>query len=128
MRKFLIIFVGIFLFADNYKLYKVLQMLNEMKQKEVKFLPIGFYNIFPINIDKQIDIKQYIKQKNITIDLRAISGKRAFINNKWYKQGDMIQNLIIDKITDNCVYFVSKDIKNKSFNVCLSSNLIKVSK
>lgn len=128
MKKVFIIFLGVFLFANNYKLYKISQMLDEMKQKKVKFLPIGFYNIFPVNIDKQIDIKQYIKQKNITIDLRAISGDSAFINNKWYKKGDMIQNLIIDKITNNCVYFVSKDIKNKSFNVCLSSNLIKVSK
>lgn len=128
MKKLIYILMITFLFADNYKLFKIEKMINEMKQKEVKFLPIGFYNVFPINIDRSMDIKQYIKKQNITIDLKAISANRVFINGKWYKKGDKIQNLIIDKITNNCVYFVSKVINNAQFSVCISPNIIKVSK
>jgi len=127
MKKLLLIVIGIVLFANSYKSYKIIELINEIEHKKTKFLPLIDYNVFPINIDNKLKIQQYIKEQSSTIDLRAIVSKKAYINNKWYKKGDKMQNLLIDKVTNNCVFFVSEDI-NKTFNVCLSPDLIKVEK
>jgi len=126
MKK-LLLFIGVFLLANNYQSYKIIELLQEMKHKKIKFLPIPEYNIFPIHIDNKVKIQQYIKEQSSTIDLRAIAGKRVYINGKWYKEGDKLNNILISKVTDSCVYFVSEDI-NKKFNICLSPNLVKVGK
>ena len=127
MKKFLLILIGYILLAKSYQSYKIIELINEIEHKKTRFLPLINYNVFPINIDNKIKIQQYIKQQAAVIDLRVISNGRAYINNKWYKKGDKMQNLLIDKITNNCVFFVSEDI-NKKFNVCLSPDLIKVGK
>jgi len=127
MKKLLLFLIVGILFANDYKSYKIVEMINEMSQKKVNFLSIPEYNIFPVNIDNKTKIQQYIQEQTASIDLRAIAEKRAFINNKWYKEGDKMQNLIISKITNNCVSFISENI-NKNFDICLSFNLIKVSK
>jgi len=57
----------------------------------------------------------------------AILGKEAYINGRWYKEGDKMQNMKILKITHNCVVFSSEDV-DKNFKRCLVSNLIKVDK
>jgi len=127
MKKFLLILIGYILLAKSYQSYKIIELINEIEHKKTRFLPLINYNVFPINIDNKIKIQQYIKQQAAVIDLRVISNGRAYINNKWYKKGDKMQNLLIAKITNNCVFFVSEDI-NKKFNVCLSPDLIKVGK
>jgi len=85
------------------------------------------YNIFPVNIDNKVKIQQYIKAQSESIKLSAIAGDRAYINGKWYKIHDNIGNLVIENISNGCVFFLSKDIEKK-FKVCLVSNLIKVGK
>ena len=126
MRGLIILFIGIILYG-NYKTNKIIEMIKEMESKKIEFLPIGLYNIFPINIDEQVDIKQYVKKQALIINLKAIVGEKAYINGRWYKKGDRIQNLIIEKITNNCVFFKSIEI-NKTFNICLSPNIVKVVK
>jgi len=127
MRKYLLIFISIFLYANTYKSHKVIELINEIEHKKVKFIPLIDYNIFPVDIDNKVKIQQYIKEQSATIDLRAIGNKIAFINNKWYKEGEKMGNIIIKKISNNCVYFLSKDI-NKQFYICISPNLVKVNK
>ena len=127
MKKFLLILIGGILLAKSYQSYKIIELINEIEHKKTRFLPLINYNLFPLNIDNKTKIQQYIKEQAAIIDLRAIVGKKAYINNKWYKKGDKMQNLLINKVTNNCVFFVSEDI-NKTFNVCLSPDLIKVEK
>jgi len=127
MRKYILLLAAVFLFGENYKIYKVIELLHEMEQKKIKFLPLKDYNVFPIHIDNKIKIKQYVKAQASDIKLKAISGKEVYINNKWYKEGEKMQNLTILKITKNCVFFISDNL-SKKFSICLSPNLIKVDK
>ena len=128
MKKYFLLFMSIFLYAGNtYKTHKIIELINEMEHRKMKFLPLIDYNVFPVNIDNKVKIQQYIKEQSATIDVRAIGNKQAYINNKWYKEGDKMQNLVILKITNNCVYFLSEEI-NKKFHICISPNLIKVVK
>jgi len=127
MRKYLLIFISIFLYANTYKSHKVIELINEIEHKKVKFIPLIDYNIFPVDIDNKVKIQQYIKEQSEAIDVRAIGNKMAYINNKWYKEGEKMGNIIIKKISNNCVYFLSKDI-NKQFYICISPNLVKVNK
>ena len=128
MKK-LILFVLIsgLIFASEYQTYKLIEFIKEMQHKKVKFLPIPDYNIFPVNIDNKVKIQQFIKAQSATIKLMAILGKEAYINGRWYKEGDKMQNMKILKITHNCVVFSSEDV-DKNFKRCLVSNLIKVDK
>ena len=126
MKKFLMLLICVVLYG-NYKTNKIIEMIKEMENKDIKVLPIGFYNVFPINIDKQIDIKKYVEQQSLIINLKAIAGNKAYINNRWYKKGDRIQNLIIEKVTNRCVFFKSMEV-NRSFKICLSPNIVKVSR
>ena len=133
MKKIILITLFVFLNASalNYKLHKIIQSLHNFpSKKEMKFLPIKPYNIFPVNIDQKINLKTYLKKQALIINLKAISGKRAYINNKWYKQGSKIQDLIVYKITNSCVFFKTsnKSILTKIFVRCISPNLIKVEK
>jgi len=127
MKKYFFFFMSIILYANTYKSHKVIELINEIEHKRVRFFPLIDYNVFPVNIDNKVKIQQYIKEQSATIDLRAIGNKKAYINNKWYKEGDKMGNIIIEEITDNCVYFLSKEI-NKKFYICISPNLIKVKK
>ena len=132
MKKIILLMLFVFLNANvNYKVHKTIQLLNDfVSNKHSKFLPIGFYNIFPVNIDQKVDLNTYLKKQSLVINLRAIGNNSAFINNKWYKTGDKLQNLIIYKITKKCVYFktTNVNISKKIFSVCITPNLIKVEK
>ena len=133
MKKIILILLFIFLDANNinYKIHRIIQSLNNFpSKKDVKFLPIKSYNVFPVNIDQRINLKAYLKKQALIIKLKAISGKKAYVNNKWYKEGSKIQNVIVYKITDSCVFFktANKNILTKVFVRCITPNLIKVEK
>ena len=131
MKKIIIFLVCIYLNAGvNYKIHKTIQLLNEFSSKNIQFLPIDFYNIFPVNIDKPVNLDVYLKKQSLVINLRAIGNNSAFINGKWYNKGDKIQNLTIYKITNRCVFFktFNPNIAKKTFSVCITPNLIKVGK
>jgi len=127
MKKLFLIFISMCLFANEYRAYKMIEMLNEIEHKKVKFLSLIDYNVFPIHIDNTVKIKQFIKAQTAVIDLRAISGNEAYINGKWHKKGDKIGNVVINKIINNCVWFNSENV-NKPFKICLSPDLIRVNK
>jgi len=127
MKKLFLVFLSVFLFANSYKTYKIIEMLHNIEQRKIKFLPLVDYNIFPIHIDNTVKIKQFIKAQTAVIDLRAVSGNEAYINGKWHKKGDKIGNVVVKRIINNCVWFNSENV-NKPFKICLSPNLIKVNK
>ena len=129
MKKIIIFLICIYLNAGvNYKIHKTIELLNEFPSKHINFIPIDFYNIFPVNIDKPMDLNTYLQKQSLVINLKAIGNGGAFINGKWYKKGDKIQNLMISKITSRCVVFRAShtNIAKKTFSVCITPNLIKV--
>ena len=132
MKKIILLTVFIFLNANvNYKIHKTIQLLNDFVfNKQSRFLPIVFYNIFPVNIDQKVDLNTYLKKQSLVINVRAIGNQSAFINGKWYKKGDKLQNFEVYQITNRCVFFktYNKNIAKKIFSVCITPNLIKVEK
>lgn len=132
MKKIVIFLIFIYLNAGvNYKIHKTIQFLNDFSLMRPHFLPIEVYNVFPFVIkSKKIDLKTYFKKQSFVINVKAIANERAFINNKWYKKGDKIQNFIIYKITANCVFFktLNVNISKKTFSMCITPNVIEVVK
>lgn len=132
MKKIILFIVFIYLNAGmvNYKIHKTIQLLNTFSYKHTNFLPLGLYNIFPVHIDKKVDLNEYLQKQSLVINLKAIGNNIAFINGKWYKKRDKFQNFEIYKITKRCVFFKTSNTNfiKKSFSVCITPNLIKVVK
>jgi alpha-L-fucosidase len=124
MKKLLIFFIPILLFAsdkiakDIRKQFELLnkKSLNKIYDKvQIKYDP--FMASYRYNKTKKNNKKKHIKQKNIVNHnfvkkniptLEMILNKYAFIDGKWYKSGEKIDNFIITKVKNNYVILQGK--------------------
>ena len=104
MKSFIFIFITYSLFAQSVDvdLEKLLTYKQDKKLLHVSYNPFKRSNTTS-------DIKKVVSN-TLTLDenpkfvLKAIFNKKAFINSMWYEKGDKIDNVIVQKITENSVF------------------------
>ena len=77
-------------------------------------------NVIKEEVKKAETVVAKVKKKEVFYGLKAILNKRAFINNKWYKQGDSLGEYKVGHVSSSSVLLKSArgnktlTLKNKS--------------
>jgi len=121
MKKIVFIVIGIFLYAD---ISNVLLKIDKLENFKRTFMKIDLPICKKTTPKQSIIIKNQVKHEN-ALTLNAIFNKKALINNKWVKSGDVLNGYKVMKVFSKQVVLKrGKNIIVLKFN----KSLIKVKK
>ncbi|CAA6809032.1 MAG: Unknown protein [uncultured Sulfurovum sp.] len=131
----LLIILASSLFSARLSPTEITKMVAKIKEKRVGISLLELestVNPFILNVPKKTILTEKIEEaviiapKEIVYELKAILNKAAFIDKKWYKQGDSIGKYTVGYISSKSVV-----LKNSAGNKVLKiekKNLIKLNR
>ena len=121
MKKMIIIFIGIFLYAD---ISNILLKIYKIENFHRSFIKINLPTCRR-NFTKKVNFSGEVKNNPIKLTLNAIFNNKALINNRWVKVGDFFDGYQIIQILSKKVILKRN---NKIIVLKFNRYLIKVKK
>jgi hypothetical protein len=115
MRKILILFIAVLIYAD---VSEIVIKISEIEKYKPKFKTVDF------KLCRKNIIISPIKTNNVKFKLLAIMNKKALINNKWVSKGDFIRDWEVVKIYNKKVVLK----KENKILILKFNNILRISK
>ncbi|MDX1810178.1 MAG: hypothetical protein R3331_11620 [Sulfurospirillaceae bacterium] len=126
MRYLLILTILLsFVFGDNLST-RLEHLIQNKHEKKVVFLS---YNPFQVNKKEKKAAESYRditpKKQNHPLDFITVMNKKAFINGRWFKAGDIVAGYKIEKIYPNKILVNKKGVKT-TLGLGIKENILKI--
>lgn len=113
------------LFSASLSSTEIINMVSEIKKERegISLVELeGTANPFMLNTPKKKEVIEgkevsVIASVEVTYNLKAILNKAAFIDNKWYRQGDDIGNYKVGYVSSSSVVLKSTSADDRTLNL-----------